>query len=274
MVSVTIKPMDYDLPHVFINTSNLSSLNYSPASSSSNLISATKVTFSQPNVSNIVSCKQSSVAIESMTSKESQESFEEAPMWAAVITYIGYLILNLFGFLRDFLRCIGLESKKGTNDPNPPEFVPLFSEYECFYTRNMYTRIRDCFNRPICSVPGATITLVGRESDDYNWTFKKSGKNLEALNLGSYNYLGFAENEGKCAQQSIEALRENGVACTAARQELGTHQIHRDLEKKLAEFLRVEDTIVFGMGFATNANNIPSLVGKVCFFLIRPKLRS
>ena len=41
--------------------------------------------------------------------KEVQESFEEAPLWAAVITYIGYLILNVFGYLRDFLRYVGLE---------------------------------------------------------------------------------------------------------------------------------------------------------------------
>jgi serine palmitoyltransferase len=66
----------------------------------------------------------------------------------------------------------------------------LFSEYECFYTRNLYTRIRDCFNRPICSVPGATIDIMERVSDDYNWTFKKSGKKIPALNLGSYNYFG------------------------------------------------------------------------------------
>ena len=32
-------------------------------------------------------------------------------------------------------------------------------------------RIRDCWNRPIASVPGAEIDLLDRQSDDYNWTF-------------------------------------------------------------------------------------------------------
>lgn len=36
----------------------------------------------------------------------------------------------------------------------------------------MYTRVRDCFNRPICSVPGGEIDLLDRESDDCNWTFR------------------------------------------------------------------------------------------------------
>ena len=31
----------------------------------------------------------------------------------------------------------------------------------------------------------------------------------------------------------------------------------------MAEYLNVEDCITFGMGFATNALNIPAIVGKV-----------
>lgn len=199
--------------------------------------------------------------------QQTQESFEEAPMWAAVITYIGYFILNIFGYIRDFMRAVGIEGKKGFSDPSPADFVPLYSEYECFYTRNMYTRIRDCFNRPICSVPGAKITLVDRVSDDYNWTFRKAGSYTEVLNMGSYNYLGFAENSGKCALDSIEAIKQNGVATGSTRQELGSLKIHKEVEAKLAEFLGVEDSVIFGMGFATNAANIPSLVGKGCLIM-------
>lgn len=137
---------------------------------------------------------------------------------------MGYLILNVFGWFRDFLRFSGLEEKKGAKDPNPADFVPLYSEYECFYTRNLYTRIRDCFNRPICSVPGAEIDIMERVSDDYNWTFKLSGKLLRTLNLGSYNYLGFAENDGKCAHDSIQAIKEYSVAACSSRQEIGEIQ--------------------------------------------------
>ena len=197
--------------------------------------------------------------------KEVHESFEEAPLWAAVITIMGYLILNVFGYYRDLLRYLGIEKKKGAKDYNPDDFVSLFSEYECFYTRNLYTRIRDCFNRPICSVPGAKIELIERVSDDYNWTFKRSGRTFEALNMGSYNYLGFAENNGKCAQDSIQAIKENGVATCSPRQELGTTKLQKELEEQVARFLGVESSIVFGMGFATNSTNISTLVGKVSF---------
>ncbi|KAF6133109.1 serine palmitoyltransferase long chain base subunit 2 [Phyllostomus discolor] len=32
------------------------------------------------------------------------EAFEETPMLVAVLTYVGYGVLTLFGYLRDFLR--------------------------------------------------------------------------------------------------------------------------------------------------------------------------
>jgi serine palmitoyltransferase len=112
-------------------------------------------------------------------------------------------------------------------------------------------------------VPGATIDIMERVSDDYNWTFKKSGKKIPALNLGSYNYLGFAENTGKCASDSIDALKKYSVASCSSRQEVGTMKIHKELEELVAEFLNLDSAIVFGMGFATNATNIPNLVGKV-----------
>jgi hypothetical protein len=52
------------------------------------------------------------------------------------------------------------------------DFVPLYQDFENFYTRNLYMRIRDSWNRPICSVPGAKVELVERVSPDYNWTFE------------------------------------------------------------------------------------------------------
>lgn len=52
------------------------------------------------------------------------------------------------------------------------DFVPLYQDFENFYTRNLYMRIRDNWNRPICSVPGAKVDLVERVTRDYNWTFE------------------------------------------------------------------------------------------------------
>lgn len=53
-----------------------------------------------------------------MSKEHSQEEFEETPTWAAVVTVLGYAILNALGWLRDFLRNIGFEEKKTAQDPN------------------------------------------------------------------------------------------------------------------------------------------------------------
>lgn len=43
--------------------------------------------------------------------------------------------------------------------------------------------------------------------------------------------------------------------------------IHNELEQLTARFLGVEDAIVFGMGFATNALNLPALLSNDCLVL-------
>ena len=40
------------------------------------------------------------------------EEFESMPLWIAVMTYIAYAILILFGYLRDFMRYYGLEKSR------------------------------------------------------------------------------------------------------------------------------------------------------------------
>ena len=111
-------------------------------------------------------------------------------------------------------------------------------------------------------MPGAEIELVERKSDDYNWSYYYTGNTTKVLNMGSYNYLGFAENNGPSSKAAIQSIHDYGVATCSPRQELGALKCHRQLENVLAKFLGVEASITFGMGFATNALNIPALLGK------------
>ncbi len=51
----------------------------------------------------------------------------------------------------------------------------------------------------------------------------------DVINLGSYNYLGFAENTGPCADAAAEVTIKYGVGVASTRQEIGinTHRKHR-----------------------------------------------
>jgi len=53
-----------------------------------------------------------------------------------------------------------------------------------------------------------------------------TGTTTEALNFGSYNYLGFAENCGPCADAAIDSIRENGIGVASSRLELGMSPLH------------------------------------------------
>lgn len=194
-----------------------------------------------------------------------EEEFENVPLLTQFITIFGYAVLIAYGHLRDFMRRVGIEENKGATDKQylvKNGFSPLYADFASFYTRNLYVRIRDCWNRPITGVPGAYLDICERTSNDYNWTETRSGNIVKALNMGSYNYLGFAENTGVCADYAREIIKQYGLAMASPRNEMGTTQLHLDLERTVADFLGKEDAMVFGMGFATNSTNIPALVGK------------
>lgn len=59
-------------------------------------------------------------------SVEFHEEFEETPLMVAVLTYIGYFVLVVFGYIRDFMRNYGIEkSKTGKEFGNEVSYTHL-----------------------------------------------------------------------------------------------------------------------------------------------------
>jgi len=54
-----------------------------------------------------------------------------------------------------------------------------------------------------------------------SFVFRFTGKTTLALNMSSYNYLGFVENNGPCLQLVEQCVRDCGVGVCSVRQELG-----------------------------------------------------
>ncbi|XP_075974425.1 serine palmitoyltransferase long chain base subunit [Anticarsia gemmatalis] len=186
-------------------------------------------------------------------------SFEKCTLLTAALTHLGLYILMFLGFVNQLLF-----KPKVATEKNREGYAPLYDPFEQFFSRYVYRRVRHCFNRPICSAPGAELTLKERCSDDHNWTFRFTGVEQRCINLGSYNYLGFAEGAGGAGGTGphvAAAARRLGLALAAPRAELGDTQLHRDLEAYTAKFLGVEAAIVVGMGFATNTLALPGLLG-------------
>ena len=66
-------------------------------------------------------------------------------------------VRDFFAFL--FQRGRYIREASGLPSDNLALFAPLLKSWEHFYTRRLYTRVQDAFNRPISSNPGARIDV-------------------------------------------------------------------------------------------------------------------
>jgi glycine C-acetyltransferase len=90
--------------------------------------------------------------------------------------------------------------------------------------------------RIITSPQGADITVQG-------------GK--EVINFCANNYLGLSNNAEVIAAAK-DAMDTHGYGLSSVRFICGTQDIHKELEKKIAEFLGTEDTILYAAAFDAN----------------------
>ena len=78
--------------------------------------------------------------------------------------------------------------------------------------------------------------------------------------LGSNNYLGLTTNE-TVIRAGVEAYERFGSGCSGSRFLNGTLELHLELEKELAAFLRKDEVVTFSTGFQSNLGIISALVG-------------
>ncbi len=80
------------------------------------------------------------------------------------------------------------------------------------------------------------------------------------LNMCANNYLGLADDPRVIAAAKA-AYDEWGFGLSSVRFICGTQQIHKDLEKKLADFLGMEDAILYSSCFDANGGLFETLLG-------------
>ena len=83
----------------------------------------------------------------------------------------------------------------------------------------------------------------------------------QVLNMCANNYLGLADNPEiiKAAKESFDKW---GFGMSSVRFICGTQEIHKELEKKISEFLGTEDTILYTSCFDANGGLFETLLGE------------
>jgi len=100
--------------------------------------------------------------------------------------------------------------------------------------------------RIIVSPQGAEITLA-------------SGQKV--LNFCANNYLGLSSNK-KLVKAARKALHTHGYGMSSVRFICGTGDLHKELEKKIAEFFGTEDTILYAACFDANGGVFEPLLSE------------
>ena len=127
-------------------------------------------------------------------------------------------------------------------------------------TKNMYGKIQQHLQnelntieqngifkreRIITSPQGAEITVNGET----------------VLNFCANNYLGLSSHP-EVIQAAKDALDSHGFGMSSVRFICGTQDIHKTLEKKIAEFYGTEDTILYAAAFDANGGVFEPLLGE------------
>jgi 8-amino-7-oxononanoate synthase len=96
---------------------------------------------------------------------------------------------------------------------------------------------------------------------DARATIRYNGKAHSVINFCSYNYLGLANHPDVIAA-AHEALKTHGMGACGAPILSGMTDLHRELERRIAKFLRREDAMLFNSGFGGALGTISGLLRK------------
>ena len=96
---------------------------------------------------------------------------------------------------------------------------------------------------------------------DARTTINYEGRPRSVINLCSYNYLGLA-NRPEVIAASREALAKYGLGACGSPLLSGMTDLHRQLERRVAQFLGREDAMLFNSGFGGALGTLSGLLRK------------
>ena len=174
--------------------------------------------------------------------------------WGSLWKYIGIQSHSKYGYyyinaafkaedIRDwFLNMVGMSKIK----------PPLFGESkEDYYIRKVYGSSLDCFHRPIKGPAANKIKVCLRKEKFVENTKQlviKPGKYKEAINFGSYNYLGFGGYDEKITPIIIETLKKSGSCMKGFAKEIGISDEQKKIRKNVGRISSQRRLYCFSYG--------------------------
>ncbi len=130
----------------------------------------------------------------------------------------------------------------------------------------MYGRMKQDLQRELGTIREAGLykeerQILSPQSADIRVVFPQGSPPKEVINFCANNYLGLSSHP-KVIAAAREALDSHGYGMSSVRFICGTQDIHKQLERRICEFLGTDDTILYAACFDANGGLFEPLLGE------------
>ncbi|WP_299217227.1 glycine C-acetyltransferase [uncultured Dokdonia sp.] len=124
----------------------------------------------------------------------------------------------------------------------------------------MYGKIQEYLQNELASIKEAGLYKKERIITSSQDAVIKISTGEEVINFCANNYLGLSSNK-EVIQAAKDTMDTHGFGMSSVRFICGTQDIHKELEKKIADFYGTEDTILYAAAFDANGGVFEPLLG-------------
>ncbi len=124
----------------------------------------------------------------------------------------------------------------------------------------MYKKLKPVLEKELQSIREAGLYKKERIITTPQGADIKTADGREVINFCANNYLGLSSHPRVIAAAK-KAIDTHGFGMSSVRFICGTQDIHKELEKKISDFLGMEDTILYAAAFDANGGVFEPLLG-------------
>ena len=125
----------------------------------------------------------------------------------------------------------------------------------------MYNKLKDHLVKELKSIEDAGLYKKERIITSSQDAVIKISTGEEVINFCANNYLGLSNN-AEVIQAAKDTMDLHGYGMSSVRFICGTQDIHKQLEKRVADFYQTEDTILYAAAFDANGGVFEPLLQK------------
>ncbi|TXT49663.1 MAG: kbl [Spirochaetes bacterium] len=127
----------------------------------------------------------------------------------------------------------------------------------------MYGKLKDDLSKSLAALEAEGLYKRERIISSPQGRTIRVASGGEVLNFCANNYLGLA-NDPRVRKAAQEATEAWGYGLASVRFICGTQEPHKTLERRIADFLDMEDAILFSSCFDANGALFEPLLGEDC----------